>query len=711
MPPVDPVLALAAAALGATAMITQIVLLRESLSVFFGNELVMGTILALWMIITGLGALTGKVVKKIPLSLIFLFLGLMPGVSVVFLRTTRNLFFDPGAMMDLGTILSFSTAVLFPFCFVSGLTFPVLSHLAQSRREENPIPRIYSWEALGSVIGGVIFSLLFVLFLTNLETLILLASLNALVAILAARKEKISLFLVLSTLIIAISIVFLTILDLDKVTKEYLFPNQRLITFKDTPYGNVTVTDRDGQLNFYENGLLLFSHQDPITLEESVHYAMARHPHPRSVLLVSGGFTGLVREILKYPEVEKVDYVELNPALTELGKLYNRELENPKIRIVNADARLFIKKVPRIYDVVLINLPDPQTAQINRFYTDEFFQELKSALNDKSIVSFALSSSADYLSKEAREFKGSIIATVKKNFVHVSVVAATKDFVLASNSPLAPKVIPLVEERGLNNTYVNRYYIDEELMMQRSKLIMASLPQESRINKDFSPIGYFHCLKLWITSFETNRWVWFLALLFVLPFLLMWRSVNTITYGLFTAGFSASAIEVIVLISFQALYGYVYQMLGVIITSFMAGLGLGARYKKSTGKLINHFFTIQYGLAFCCFLLPVMLSLWASILREGFYPLLFFLSITFLSGLLMGAQFSLASFLGGDHIASRAASLYGCDLIGAALGAIIISTLLIPVLGIFQASLIVGFLNLMSGSVALWNRKKYYYTR
>jgi len=710
--PADYASALAAVALGATALTTQIVILRECLSVFYGNELVIGFILSLWMAITGLGALAGRVIehredKYIPLSVIFIGLGLTPPLSVFFLRYLRNLLFEPGIMLDLWTIFAFSSLFLLPFCFLAGFTFPLLSRLAGSGQGKSPIARIYSWEAFGSVLGGGIFSLVLVFSFSTFEILLALTIVNSLVALILAKMERRPYLMAISFLLSVIAFGAFKTVDLDMMTRKFLFPHQRLLFFKDTPYGNVTVTSRDGQTNFYENGLLLFSSQDPISREEAVHYAMAQHPHPRYVLLISGGFAGLIGEILKYRDVAAIDYVELNPALTAIGKLYTPELKDRRVNIINTDARLFIRETRKSYDVVLVNLPDPQTAQINRFYTDEFFHELKSTLNRKTIVSLSLTSSADYLSKEARALKGSILATLKKNFSNVVIIAGSRDFFLASDSPLAMKIAPFIEQKGISNTYVNAYYIDDDLTVRRSEFIRQSLLKEGRLNKDFAPIAYLHSLLLWLSAFEPGLWIWPLLLVLFLIFAIFFRTLNPITFGIFTGGFSASSLEVILLFSFQIIYGYVYQMLGIIVTTFMAGLGLGALYKPRSGKPVSRFIAIQYGMALLSLLLPLFLATGEFVPRTHIGTHAFFVSMAFLIALLIGAEFSVAANLSVGPLVHRASRLYSIDLIGAAMGALLISALCIPIMGVLWVSVLIAFLNIISATVAFWKRKEY----
>jgi len=155
-----------------------------------------------------------------------------------------------------------------------------------------------------------------------------------------------------------------------------------------------------------------FSTGNPIEAEESVHYALSQTKKHANILLISGGICGLTKEILKY-NPEAVDYTEIDPELIRLGKKYTNFASDKRVNIINEDARLFIKRTDRFYDAVIIYLPEPSTAQLNRFYTFEFFCELKSKLNKSALVSLSLPLTENYVSKEASDLNSSVYNTLK----------------------------------------------------------------------------------------------------------------------------------------------------------------------------------------------------------------------------------------------------------------------------------------------------------
>jgi spermidine synthase len=697
-------LILSVIAVGISSTITQIILLREFLSVFYGNELVIGIILANWMMLTGFGSFLGKYSTKVKnkinlLIILLLLISVIPIITVFSVDILRNIVFPVGTMVGIIQILYSSFILLIPFCVTSGFTFTTFVNVISERYRTNLIPSVYSWESFGSVIGGFAFSMIMIYFITTFKSVIMAMTFNLSATFVFSfiYGGKIAKYIVL--IIFVIIPTGLMTVDLDKISKEYLFQNQNLIDYKDTPYGKITVTEQGEQKNFYENDNLLFSTNDPTLNEEAIHYAMLQHKNPKRVLLISGGISGTMSELLKY-KVDKIFYVETNPWLIEIGKKYSTELTDDKIKIINQDARLYIKTTSEYFDVVLINLPEPSTVQINRFYTTEFFNELKRRLRDGAVISIGLTSSADYLSPEARQLKSSIYNTLTRSFKNILIVPGYKDYFIASDSILSINIPQLTEQKGVVNRYVNHYYLDENVLKQRSLFILNNIDKTTSLNEDFSPISYYQQLQYWLSYFEINYWL--IGVIAALIFIFLIFQLNTISFGIFTGGFSASSVEIILLITFQILYGYVYQITGIIITLFMAGLAVGSRYYLKIFPDLNilSFIKIQFIIGIFAIFLP-------SYSHLDYLIHTFFFLLTLIVAILIGMEFSVASKLRKRAYSSIASNLYSVDMIGSAIGALLVTTYLMPLLGIIKVCFLIAALNFISGSISFIRRKKY----
>ena len=701
---------LGAAMLGASGVVTQTILLRECLSVFAGNELIIGILLANWMILTGAGALLGRLTRRlrVPSGAFLtglLLLAALPLGTVFLLHALRNVLFDPGTLIGLSETILSSFLLLLPYCVIAGFLFTLAVRTMQEQSAKALVPTVYGIEAVGSVVGGMVFNLALLTVLSTYQTLLILTGLNMIVCLVMAIRlgSRRAIFITLFALA-ALGSLGITV-GLDRWSRAMLYPGQKIVAFADTPYGKLTVTRQGDQQNFFENGILLFSTGDVSTAEEAVHYAMVQHPSPKRVLLVSGGISGTLQEILKY-HVEAIDYVEINPGITRLGRRLTSALDDPRVHVINEDARRFVRTTSDRYDVALIDVPEPSTAGLNRYYTAEFLQDLKQKLEPGAVVSLGSLPAADYYAEDARRVASIILGTAGHVFRHTLIVPGLKIFLLASDRELSLDITRKIAEAGISTTYVNRFYIDDNLLRQRSEDLSTGLEHKVPLNRDFVPVAYYRHLLYWLGYFEHPSYA--LALLAALFVLLAWR-LNTVTVGMLVGGFAGSSLEVLLLMAFQVLYGYVYQIVGLVVTSFMGGLAAGVFVARriNVREPIHRFAILQLGVAVFCLLLPPvlagfrLLSLGGTIVTVGFLVLMFGLAM------LVGGIFTTASSLYCQPAVRIAADLYSVDLAGSGVGAFATGVILVPLFGIAWTSVLIGAAALTGASIA-WMRRRAY---
>ncbi len=688
-------------AMGMTAIITQVVLLREFMAIFQGNELVIGTILANWMILTALGAFLGRASEKIKNNEGFIFYalffsGIIPIITVFLLNYLKNIIFPIGTMIGLFEILIYSLILLLPFCLLSGFLFTYYAQFFSQRYRNNLISLVYSVEAGGSLLAGLVYSFILIYFFRSTQILTIILVVNIVIALKYSKRIKnwrykttVIIFLVITVL--AGTFIF----NLDIFQKSFLFPNQKISLLKDTPFGSLVVTESAGQNNFYENNVLLYSTDNVIGNEELVHFTMLQHPNPRKILLMGGGISGLTKEILKYP-VLRIDYVEINNWIIRIAKKFTNSLNDQCIKIINEDARMFVRKAKEKYDIVIMDIPSPASAQINRFYTIEFLEELKDKVNEGGVISMSLSSTENYVSERAAAVQSIIFNTLRRVFNNVSVLPGEKNYFIASDKPISLNITKMIGERGIENVYVNSYYLDDEILQQRSNFIMDNLQKTTQINKDFKPVAYFMEVGYWMSHFSFNYRIIGVVVLILLIILL--SRINTINLGLFTTGFTSSSIEIMIIISFQIIYGFVYNMIGIIITIFMTGLALGAmiQSKLPSLKSIKDYWKIQFSIGIFSFIFPAIILAIQYFHFHISFVYLIFSGSTLIISVFTGLQFSLASKVYKNKIAQISAGIYSIDLLGSALGALLVAILLFPLLGLLQVFIFFGLINLLA---------------
>jgi len=234
-----------------------------------------------------------------------------------------------------------------------------------------------------------------------------------------------------------------------------------------------------------------------------------------------------------------------------------------------------------------------------------------------------------------------------------------------------------------------------------------TLDADAVVNRDFAPVAYYRQLRYWLSYFAFSPWIpGAIGLLILIGTA---TRLTTISFGVFTGGFTASSVEVLLLISFQIIYGYVYQVTGLIITVFMAGLAVGSMYgqKMSSKNRIVQYIAVQCCIGVYCLLLPMVLSLLKNASESSTLIYAAFSLLASGIGVLIGTEFAIATRLVKEKVSVIASELYGIDLLGSAIGALLISAYLLPLLGISNAFMVIAFLSFSSASAAIAARKRF----
>jgi spermidine synthase len=181
---------------------------------------------------------------------------------------------------------------------------------------------------------------------------------------------------------------------LTSFAEDEMFADE-IVYSKDTPYQRIVITRGRAGFQLFLNGNLQFSSTDEYRYHEAlVHPAMLLGNNPRRVLVLGGGDGLAVREILKYPSVERVTLVDLDPEMTKLATrfplladLNERSLDDPRVQIVNQDAFIWVEDTnERAYDAAIVDFPDPNTFGLGKLYTTRFYRLLRSRLSADAAV-------------------------------------------------------------------------------------------------------------------------------------------------------------------------------------------------------------------------------------------------------------------------------------------------------------------------------------
>ena len=686
--------------LGFLALSFQVILLREFSVHFQGNEMTYGFLLAGWLLWGGLGSLLAHRFKANGerfMPLLCVVLVLFP-VGLAGLRLSRlPLGLLPTEITGLPLMLGFALALTLFLSFPFGMLFVAAAEL---RGED--ASGVYRLEALGATAGGLVVHFLLIPHLSNWQA----AALVGLVALalgLVGRAGKIS-----PALPAAASLALLLLAFFDGPANRLYWNPLELIRTKDTPYGKLQAVRTDGEISLYINSVMAYSTADPSSAEEAVHFALLQRPNARRALLIGGGAGGGLEQGLKYPGL-LLDYVELDPEVIRMSKELlppekSAVFSNPRVRIFSQDGRAFLSRTKERYEAVLLDLPEPSTAQLNRFYTRQFFALAGSKLTPDGLLSLRVPSAENYISPARQRFLCSLYQTLKVVFPEVEVVPGGTNIFLASASPLTLAAETLnhdLEKRGIRNTYVRPELLRDRLNPFRVEWLRRTLTQGPlAVNSDLNPLCYFFVSILWASQFrglEAGSLEFLsrlpplillglpLALAFLLLLFLRLRSRPdaSLLVPLSLLGFSGIAVEILVLIWYQTLYGAAYGRIALLLASFMAGLWLGSTWSQKWRRpSLAQVKRIQAGLC-----LLVGLILFGFRARPPQFALF---GVLLIFGVLSGSLFITANRL---FIKNRKdlGTGYGLDLLGSFVGALAASAFLIPLAGLpLTAALLLG---------------------
>lgn len=289
--------------------------------------------------------------------------------------------------------------LLFTFVSVTGilvgLEIPLLMRILKDKYEFSElVSKVFTVDYIGALFASILFPLVLAPYLGLVRTALLFGILNVAVGLLTLSVIKVHIpwKRTMKGSGIAIALVLIITFALsNKLTQfaETINYKDQIVYADKSPYQRIVLTQgRD--LRLFLNGNLQFSSEDEYRYHEAlVHPGMALQDNPKNILVLGGGDGLAVREILKFQSVEKVTLVDLDPLMTKifsqnetLVKLNQRALVNEKVKVINADAFVWLRETKELFDVVIIDFPDPSNYSLGKLYTTRFFTLLGKVMKD-----------------------------------------------------------------------------------------------------------------------------------------------------------------------------------------------------------------------------------------------------------------------------------------------------------------------------------------
>ena len=292
--------------------------------------------------------------------------------------------------------------VVFAIGVFVGLEIPLLLRILKDEIEfKELVSRVLAFDYIGALVASILFPVLFVPRLGLIRTSLIFGMLNAGVALWGTWmlrpliKGRIVGLRVKALVVMALLLVALVKANrITSLAEDEMFADEIVYT-KDTPYQRIVITRGRAGFQLFLNGNLQFSSTDEYRYHEAlVHPAMLLAGNPRRVLVLGGGDGLALREILKYPSVERVTLVDLDPEMTKLSnrfpllaKLNQQAFNDPRVQVINADAFIWVEDTNEpVYDAAIVDFPDPNTFALGKLYTTRFYRLLRSRLSENAPV-------------------------------------------------------------------------------------------------------------------------------------------------------------------------------------------------------------------------------------------------------------------------------------------------------------------------------------
>lgn len=352
------------------------------------------TVIGVYLFSMGIGSYLSKYVRGNLVAVFIqveLIIGLVGGFSAALLFASfhyvtgfRTLLYSMVALI--GTLV--------------GLEIPLLMRILKDRFEfKDLVSKVFTFDYIGALVASLLFPLLLIPRLGLIRTSLLFGIFNVLVALWALHlfRNQLGWPKLLrgagTLVLILLGLGFAYSGRIQEWSETAAF-SERIVFSKSSDYQRIVLTSEGDEMRLYLNGHLQFSSRDEYRYHEAlVHVGLRAVPQAKRVLVLGGGDGLAVREILKYPEVESVTLVDLDPEVTHLfqtqpllTKLNGGALSSPKVSVVNADAFIWAKQAAPGYDFIVVDFPDPTNFSLGKLYTTAFYRELERLLAPEGLA-------------------------------------------------------------------------------------------------------------------------------------------------------------------------------------------------------------------------------------------------------------------------------------------------------------------------------------
>lgn len=687
-------------ALGFEAVVVQTLLFREISLVLRSNDLVVGIVIACWLLFSGLGGLLGLFRRW---HVVFAIFSLFGGCSSLLCHFLA-LQFSPatGEMWGFYRIIPFVVLTIAPSAFFAGSLFRALS------REFSlfgKVERIYIFEGLGALAGGIVTLIIAGLFPPRMVLPIVVGFLAGAIFPLARNIRKGNIFAVVCFFSFALFPFFQIA---EKKMYSMVRPGFELARFESAK-GAIEVARREGEIYLFQGGGYYGSSGDSAVSDETVHPLLLFAKNPKKILISGGILQGAVSNALLY-EPEKIVVLIGDANLLRIGKenfsLFGG-LSDPRVETIVGDPIRSLKKVRERFDCVLIYSDIPQSSASGRFLSDMTFRRMREILSPDGFVAVIFPVSPNILTPEQSAVLSSVLGAMEMSFDSACAYLSGSSAILLA--PDRGALGEMASSRALGEPPTERLSsgaISALFEHNRQSALRKSLAEwEIQPNTSDKPIAFLAGLILWerlagggfarsLAGIPLLTWIIMLFVFCSVIVLLdsfIFRGKIRIPVSAGLVGAIGISLSILNMYGFQLSVGMLYAGIGTITSLFMGGAVLGALL--SSKRIIA-----QKEIWILLFLMLIPFTSAMSYLfgvpMSSLFGIIVFGLFNSYCGFVVGYFYPLALSVLREKSYSEGRSaglVYGADLIGSSLCAPLFGIILIPALGVRGGILAIVF--------------------
>jgi spermidine synthase len=748
----------------------QTLLFRDFLTSFEGNDISVGIFFGSWFLWIGLGAILvyrgTSFAEKLLKNIEFLFLCYLPAfiLQLILIIQARNLAgVQAHALLSIRAILLLSILVNAPVSIITGMFFPLACRWVQ-KETDSAISNVYVVEAGGSFVGGLGATILLGLGVSSAKIFFILASVLS-ISVFAVQLAKVKTqtqnipglrfryFTCAVSFLIPLSFGVCLIAGVDKALMNYvrvvkwtkLLPEDSLIGSFQTAQAEYLYGIYQGQWVAVREGSVCEVLPDKASAGQVAAISLCQNPGAENILVVGSGL-GVCYEFLRLPQIKHITWAHSD---SEYAKKVDSfippqfKTADQRLRRLDGDIRVLLSGEkwfdvahhPELvegqnYDIVIVNLPEATSSVLNRYYTLEFFQQVKDSLRPDGILAIRVAGGENIMGTELVNLGASTKLTLEKVFSRLVITPGEYTWFIASDSGKLTGDPAVLRDRfaAIKDAAeifappaLLSVYLPDRAAKALEDYARADLPESMLVNRDSRPLTHLYSLLLAAkqSGAPVARLVKHLALagpaVFVVPILVLivLRAIYVLrtepqgnktsfdsSFLVFSTGWIGIGVVIVLMYLYQTLFGSLYLHIGVISSLFMVGLTVGAAIIR---HLLARTLEEKRRVRVAETLLLMVTSVHTVILAAvAFRPIgqwsrdlaglggvlepmhLIFAGVFILCGLCSGCYFPIAArqlAVVGFEAGQAGSKLETADHLGASLGGVVTGLVLVPVFG------------------------------